>query len=668
MALPNSPEAEAVEADNAARAIVLDDGSSTNFIQTGNATQCNPRPTGCLLNGNLTPPYISNDTPYRVEAIGTFDDDVIFTQGGSPSAPTYRFEPIETVVGPDNDAAPATFENTRTAAPDEGQIADEGVPAVKVASFNVLNYFTTLGDANDDNVGDGGCTAFRDRNDDGNSVNTGCDQRGAWDPQDLGRQQKKIVSAINALDADVVGLMEIENSLALGETADEATQTLVAALNAAAGPGTWAANPSSSELPPAADMDVITNAIIYKPAAVTRLGDARALGDQSEGSDPPAATDEPFANAREPIAQAFTPAGDGTPFMVVVNHFKSKGSAGPFPGDTDQGDGQGAGNVSRVKQATALAAWIPTVQGDVDDVLLLGDFNSYTQEDPLHVLYDDGYVDLEEESGNEEYSYSFSGLSGSLDHVLANESALERFTGADVWNINAVEPLPMEYSRWNYHSTDFHQPGPYRSSDHDPVIVGLSEPTVDPVVTSVTATGGPVTFGTAWAAHVTVSPSTATGTVEILNGTTSLGTATLSSGSADITISGTALQPGAHTLNVRYLGDAEHAPSASTFTVTVNPVKATPTILAEHLPQKVKVNKTRALLGVVVFAKGERPTGTITVTLPDGRTLEAELWHGLTAVLLPKFGTIGEHQLTIEYSGDDRVAPGTIQHTVRVVK
>ncbi len=48
--------------------------------------------------------------------------------------------------------------------------------------------------------------------------------------------------------------------------------------------------------------------------------------------------------------------------------------------------------------------------------------------------------------------------------------------------------------------------------------------------------------------------------------------------------------------------------------------------------------------------------------------VEAELWHGLTAVLLPKFGTVGEHRLTIEYSGDDRVAPGTIQHTVRVVR
>ena len=83
-----------------------------------------------------------------------------------------------------------------------------------MASFNVLNYFTTLGDANNDNIGDGGCTSFNDRNGDGITVNGGCNQRGAWDPPDLDRQQAKIVAAINALDADVVGLMEIENSLA----------------------------------------------------------------------------------------------------------------------------------------------------------------------------------------------------------------------------------------------------------------------------------------------------------------------------------------------------------------------------------------------------------------------------------------------------------------------
>src|SRR5690606_33610531 len=132
-----------------------------------------------------------------------------------------------------------------------------GKADLKVASFNVLNYFTTLGDADDDNVGDGGCTAYEDRSGDGNNVRGGCDQRGAWDPEDFERQQAKIVSAINGLDADVVGLMEIENSETLGETVDEATNSLVAALNADAGAGTWAANPSSDELP-AGGTDVIT--------------------------------------------------------------------------------------------------------------------------------------------------------------------------------------------------------------------------------------------------------------------------------------------------------------------------------------------------------------------------------------------------------------------------
>ena len=98
----------------------------------------------------------------------------------------------------------------------------------------------------------------------------------------------------------------------------------------------------------------------------------------------------------------FTPDGGGEPFLVVVNHFKSKGSAGPWPGDADSGDGQGASNQSRIRQASArLVDWIPTVQGDVDDVFLLGDFNSYTMEDPLQVLYDDGYLDLKTVVGND---------------------------------------------------------------------------------------------------------------------------------------------------------------------------------------------------------------------------------------------------------------------------
>ncbi len=263
--------------------------------------------------------------------------------------------------------------------------------------------------------------------------------------------------------------MEVENSARLGEPTDEALNTLVAALNADAGSTVWAANPSSAELPPVDQMDVINSAIIYKPAKVSRVGASRALGTQST-------TGGAFDNAREPLAQVFHPVAGGDDFLFVVNHFKSKGSAGPWPGDADTGDGQGSSTESRVRQATALRDWIPTVQADTGTkaVVMVGDYNSYAQEDPLQVLYSAGYTDAEHQFNHGEYSYSFSGLSGSLDHVLMNAAALKRATGADIWNINSPESVALEYSRWNYTATDFYQADPYASSDHDPVVVGLS--------------------------------------------------------------------------------------------------------------------------------------------------------------------------------------------------
>jgi len=442
---PGPASASPTEADNAARAVTLDDGSSTNFLATSG---------GVLVNGNLTPPYISQTAPVRVGEPVTFTSDVIVDYRNS----VWKFQPTTTVTGPDNANSPVSFANTRTAAPDAGYI---GNADLKVASFNVLNYFTTLG------TDDSSCVAFKDRDGGGSSVSGGCDQRGAWDSEDFARQQAKIVKAINALGADVVGLMEIENSARLGEPTDEALNSLVAALNADAGAGTWAANPSSAELPPVGDMDVINSAIIYKPAKVQRVGASRALGTQS-------ASGGAFDNAREPLGQVFHPVAGGENFLFVVNHFKSKGSAGPWPGDADTGDGQGSSNESRVRQATALRDWVPTVQAGTKAVVMVGDYNSYGKEDPLQVLFDAGYTDAEQKFNHGEYSYSFSGLSGSLDHVLMNADALKRATGADIWNINSPESVALEYSRWNYTATDFYQADPYASSDHDPVVLGLT--------------------------------------------------------------------------------------------------------------------------------------------------------------------------------------------------
>lgn len=679
--VPGSPEADALAAQNAADAIDLDDGSRTDFTQLefDDLDDCLPGATlPCLTNGRLTPPYLDLDNPARVGSAVTFTDDVVFAHGETDNDPAYRFQPLTSVDGPASDGSPVTFEETRqdNLAPDDEQIDPDGEADLKVAAFNVLNYFTTLG------VDDAGCSAFNDRNGSGNNVRGGCDQRGAWDPADLARQQAKIVRAIAGLDADVVGLMEIENSAALGETPDEATQTLVAALNELSGPGVWAANPSSADLPSPAGQDVITNAIIYQTAAVTRAGPARALGDQSE-------TGEAFQNAREPIAQAFTPVTGGDPVLVVVNHLKSKGSPGPWPGDADTGDGQGSSVESRVRQAQALAAWVPGVQADldVDDVLLVGDFNSYSMEDPMRVLYDAGYVNLAAASGNGEHSYSFGGRSGSLDHVLANGPAAEVVTGIDIWGINAGEALTFEYSRWNYHGTDFHQQNPFRSSDHDPLIVGLDlgagggpdpdpDPDPEPIATSVSATSGVLTEGRDATVDVDVAPATAGGTVTVRRDGQTIGTATLAGGSATVVIPGDALEPGTHTLTIQYAGDATHAPSTSTLRVTVvadptSPDKLEPRFGVKHSPKVVRAGATRAKLRVTVRADGDRASGWVRVRVPgvdDGPvTKVVRLKNGKAKLRLPAFEVRGKKRIRITFNGSDEVAPGSTTHVIRVV-
>jgi len=443
---PGSAEAAAQVARNAANAFVLDDGATTNFLSAANMNQ--------------TPPYISLSNPLRVGAPVTFTKPVIFSIGGSPTNPSWRFQPTSQVTPADTAGYPATWTNTRAAAPDARRI---GAADFKVASFNVLNFFTKLG------ADTAGCTSYKDRAGNPITVNS-CPNngpRGAWDAANLKRQQDKIVAAINGSGADVAGLMEVENSIVAGEAKDATLSHLVDALNAAAGSTVWAYVPSSAELPAPSEMDVINNAIIFKPTAVTPVGAARALGTQSS-------TGQAFDNAREPIAQQFKPVAGGDSFLFVVNHFKSKGSAGPWPGDKDIGDGQGASNESRVRQATALKDWIPTlVDPAKESVVMVGDYNSYSQEDPLQVLYTAGYTDAEHDFNVGKYSYSFAGLSGSLDHVLLNAKARARATGADIWNINSPESVALQYSRYNYHGTLFYAPDQFAASDHDPVVLGL---------------------------------------------------------------------------------------------------------------------------------------------------------------------------------------------------
>ena len=434
---PGAP-AQAYEAENAAKTIDLDDASTTdltNFKQNGHKERY---------------AYLANGAPARVGYHVTFTKPVVLeSRFGS-----FVFQPTQMTAG-NPDRSPVTITGERPAAP---SVSGD----TKVATFNVLNYFSDLGE------NEPGCKGYEDR-DHKYVTDKNCKLRGAWSSQAFANQQTKIVQAINTIDADVVALEEIENPVASGVSTDRdgALKSLVNALNAAAGSEVWAYVPSPSTVP--ANEDVIRIAFIYKKAKIAPVGDSVIYDD-------PAYT----GLARQPLAQEFKPITDanheGKNFVVIANHFKSKGSApknlsgAEAAANTDNGDGQGNSNGVRVKQARALATFAQRFNGT--PTLLVGDFNAYTKEDPLKVLTDAGWA---HESGHGDSSYVYGGRSGSMDHVFANSAAHPLITEVKSWAVNAQESIAFEYSRTNYNAyLAFEADNPYRASDHNPEIIGLN--------------------------------------------------------------------------------------------------------------------------------------------------------------------------------------------------
>ena len=436
-----SPGAEAIafEVENQAELVTLDDGRSGRYMQGDK---------------DVPMPWIVQDGT-TIKSLRTgdqvdFQHPVVFDYRFD----LWRFQPTTPVTG--NTAGtelPITWEDSRPAAL---AAIDEVEGDFHIASFNVLNYFTSLGENHD-------CDAYTDIN--GTPISArNCDVRGAYSQDAFEDQQGKIVAAINRLDVDVLGLEEIENTAAVTgdvERRDEALNALVNALNTAHGSPRWAAVESPLEL--GTDEDVIRVAFIYDLTTVKPVGESRIFDD-------PAYT----GTARQPLAQEFQPLDETKEsFVGVVNHFKSKGS--PVNGDEDTGDGQGHSANVRLAQAQTLIDHLENQDDWADKpVFILGDLNAYSKETVLSALAGAGYSNIvtEYDAG---YSYQFSGRIGSLDHALGNDAAMDRVVDAKVWDINADESIAFEYSRRNYNTVDvFEADNVFRSSDHDPIKVGFT--------------------------------------------------------------------------------------------------------------------------------------------------------------------------------------------------
>lgn len=371
--------------------------------------------------------------------------------GNTASGNAYRLRPINALGG----SVPA-FQptNPRPVTPP----APSG--DVRLASMNLLNYFNTF-DGLPDNVDN--C-----RNGVGGAP-TDC--RGADTQLEFDRQWPKTVAAIVATDADVIGIVEIEND---GYGPDSAVADLVNRLNTATAPGTYAfidVDAATGQVN-ALGTDAIKVGFIYRPSAVIPVGTTAALNTPGfvNGGDS-------GARNRPALAQAFEEIAGGGRFTAVVNHLKSKGSPCEAP---DTGDGQGNCSIVRTNAANELAAWLatdPTGTGD-PDVIILGDLNSYAKEDPIAALEVAGYVNLVAAfNGPNAYSYVFDGQWGYLDYAMGNATLNSQVAAVIEYHINADEPSVLDYN------TDFktpnliatlYAPDQFRISDHDPVLVDLA--------------------------------------------------------------------------------------------------------------------------------------------------------------------------------------------------
>ncbi|MBR8186823.1 ExeM/NucH family extracellular endonuclease [Burkholderia ambifaria] len=340
----------------------------------------------------------------------------------------WRVQPLPGAAAPTFD----TRSNPRANAP-----ARDPKSNLRVASFNVLNYF------NGNGMGGG----FDDPN-----------NRGAKSYQEFQRQEAKIVSALKALDADVIGLMEIQNN---GYSELSAVRQLAAKLGS-----NWrVVDPGTSRL----GGDAITVAMIYDSRTVEPVGRASTLAIDDKN--------------RQPLAQSFRRVGGNKQALTIaVNHLKSKNCPDAANDDLDQGDGQGCWNPTRTRAAAKLADWLAGTPTGVagQGTLLIGDFNSYTYEDPIRLLEARGYRNLVSRwIGANAYSYVYNGEAGYLDHALASLPLASHVKAVHEWHINADEPLALQYTL-AYKSTEqqktYYAPDAYRSSDHDPVLIDIALP------------------------------------------------------------------------------------------------------------------------------------------------------------------------------------------------
>jgi predicted extracellular nuclease len=320
---------------------------------------------------------------------------------------------------------------------------------IKIASFNLRNYFVTL---------DNGKEIC------GPKHNFEC--RGADSSIEFDRQQTKLVNAINTAEADIFAIQELENN-------NNSLKTLVSALNSK--------NNNKWQYIKTGELgeDVIRVGLIFNKTKITPVGSYKLLNSK-------VLADFEGDKNREVLLQTFKDSNQNI-FNVAVLHLKSKRCSDALNDDKDQNDGQGCYNASRAKVAQQISDWLgsdPTKQ-KAQASIIIGDFNSYINEDPITVFAKNGYTNLATKFLSDVHWTSiFRGEVGSIDHILANNSALNAAQAMTQWHINSIELGWFDYNIEDIADgkakpKNYYNSSPFASSDHDIIIAGFTFSSID---------------------------------------------------------------------------------------------------------------------------------------------------------------------------------------------
>uniref|UniRef100_A0A7S1D1T1 Endonuclease/exonuclease/phosphatase domain-containing protein n=2 Tax=Cyclophora tenuis TaxID=216820 RepID=A0A7S1D1T1_CYCTE len=307
-----------------------------------------------------------------------------------------------------------------------------------VASVNVLNYFVDL------------------------------KGRGADNRAEFVRQNEKMMEGMKDLDVDVLGVIELENTV-------DAVDRFVRELNAILPARQYVA--ASREGNASGGSDAIRTDVIFDSKKF-RLGGAARLDDHVGAIAPlvsqstvGALFNGPGSN-RSPIAATLVEKSTQKMVTVVANHLKSKRPGGKGA-DDDKKNGAASWNHQRTLGAKAILKWLSTNPTGFDTpYMLLGDFNANFMEDPVRAVVEGGFESAITNSP-QEYTLVFNAQFGVLDYIFYDDGL--KLEDAKIWHVNVDEPGLFDYNLdYGRNPVLFNGTNPYRFSDHDPVMASFS--------------------------------------------------------------------------------------------------------------------------------------------------------------------------------------------------